>query len=131
MKKVLRFLFLLAFFVMLMIDNTSQAQAVTYDQYALLKGQRKVSIPFTFVHNFIILKVKLYGIVPVNLIYDTGAEHVIIFKKFYTDLLQVEYDKRVPVMGADLSRKIFALITRNAMLEIEGLAPKPYDLLIL
>lgn len=34
-------------------------------------------------------------------------------------------------MGSDLSREIFALITRNVMLEIPGLAPKPYDLLVL
>ncbi len=130
-KKLFRCISLLAFVVILLKGNTGQAQSIRIDQQTLLDGKRKVTIPFRYVHNFIILQVKLYGVLSVNLIFDTGAEHVIIFKRQYTDILQVTYDKRIPIMGADLSRKIFALITRNALLEIEGLAPKPYDLLIL
>ena len=129
-KNLFRFISLLLL-VIVMKGNTVQAQSSLIDAQSILDGQKKVTIPFRFVHNFIILKVKLYGIMNVNLIFDTGAEHVIIFKKEYTDLLQVTYDQRIPIMGADLSRKIFALISRNAMLEIEGLAPKPHDLLIL
>jgi predicted aspartyl protease len=119
------------FFVLFLFGNNAKAQSTLIDQQTLLNGQRKVTIPFRFIHNFIILKVKLYGVLPVNLIYDTGAEHVIIFKREYTDLLNVPYDKKIPIMGADLTRKIFALITRNAMLEIEGLHPKSYDILVL
>lgn len=107
------------------------AQTNLLDQKKFLDGKKKVTIPFRYVHNFIILQVKLYGVISVNLIYDTGAEHVIIFKKEYTDLLQVPYDKRIPIMGADQSRNIFALITRNATVQLEGLEPKPYDLLVL
>lgn len=119
--------------LVLMISTavSADAQSAYIDQKTFLDGKRKVTIPFKYVHNFIILQVKLYGAIPVNLIYDTGAEHVILFKREYTDALRVPYDKRIPIMGADLSRKIFALITRNAMLELEGLLPKPYDLLVL
>lgn len=129
-EKQIRYITLLFLLVILMYGPT-QAQSVIPDQASLLDGKRKVTIPFTYVHNFIILKVKLYGVLPVNLIYDTGAEHVIIFKKEYTDLLQASYDKRIPIMGADLSRKIFALITRNASIQLEGLLPKASDLLVL
>ena len=97
----------------------------------MLKGKKKVSLSFQYVHNFIILQVHIYDGIPVNLIFDTGAEHVIIFKREFTDILQVPYDKKIPILGSDLSREVYALITRNAMLEIEGLAPKPYDLLVL
>lgn len=129
-EKQIRYITLLSLFVMLMTGIT-QAQSVIPDQKSLLDGSRKVTIPFIYVHNFIILKVKLDGVLPVNLIYDTGAEHVIIFKKQYTDLLQTTYGKRIPIMGADLSRKIFALVARNATLQLEGLMPQPYDLLVL
>ncbi len=131
LEKQIRYITLLSLLVIVMNGRTTQAQSVILDQTSLLDGNRKVTIPFIYVHNFIILKVKLYGVLPVNLIYDTGAEHVIIFKKEYTDLLKATYDKRIPIMGADLSRKIFALITRNAMLQLEGLMPKPCDLLVL
>jgi hypothetical protein len=126
-----RLLSLLTIALIGLTGHTGQAQAIRFDQQTFLDGRRKVTIPFSYVHNFIILHVKLFGVLPVNLIYDTGAEHVILFKRQYTDILQVQYDKRIPIMGADLSRKIFALITRNAMLELEGLSPKPTDILVL
>ncbi len=102
-----------------------------YQPIDLLQGRKKVSIPFQYINNFIILEVRMYGMFPVHLIFDTGAEHVILFKREYTDLLHVEYDKRIPILGSDLSRKIHALITRNALLEISGLAPGTADLLVL
>lgn len=108
-----------------------QAQPVFFNQLDLLQGRKKATIPFKYIHNFILLDVRLYGVLPMQLIFDTGAEHVIIFKREYTDLLQVAYDKRIPIMGSDLSREIYALITRNAMVEVTGLSPRPYDLLVL
>ena len=109
----------------------SRAQSVVFSGTDLLQGQKKVSIPFRFIHNFIILDVRIYGTLPIHLIYDTGAEHIILFKREYTDLLGAQYDKRIPVIGSDLSRQIYALITRNAIIELQGLPGTPYDLLVL
>ena len=117
-------------FMIAILTGTADAQPV-YNQLDLLQGKKKVTIPFTYVNNFIILDVKIYGIIPLHLIFDTGAEHVIIFKRQYTDLLQVPYDKRIPIVGSDLSRQIYALITRNSVLELQGLPATPYDLLVL
>ena len=108
-----------------------QGQSLVFDQLSLLQGKKKVTIPFRYVNNFIILDVKIYGILPLHLIYDTGAEHIIIFKRQYTDLLKVPYDKRIPIMGSDLSREVYALISRNAVVEIAGLPASTADLLIL
>lgn len=107
------------------------AQPGFFNQVDLLQGKRKVTIPFKFIHNFIVLEARIYGIMPVQFIFDTGAEHVILFKREYTDVMQVPYDKRIPILGSDLSREIFALITRNGLLEVNGLAPRPYDMLVL
>ncbi|MEO6132773.1 MAG: aspartyl protease family protein, partial [Saprospiraceae bacterium] len=126
-----RFTSLLTFIILLMMDGTVQAQSSFLNQKDFLDGKKKVTIPFRYVHNFIILQVRLYGVLPVNLIYDTGAEHIIMFKREYTDLLQVPYERKIPIMGADQSRNIFALITRNATVQLEGLSAKPYDLLVL
>jgi hypothetical protein len=117
--------------VLLVLPDPSRAQMKFYNQLDLLEGKKKATIPFRYIHNFIVLDVRLYGILPLKFIFDTGAEHIILFKREYTDILNVEYDKRIPVMGSDLSREIYALITRNAQVEVEGLASKPYDLLIL
>ncbi len=117
--------------LLLIVPTTTFAQAKNFQVPDLLQGSKKITIPFRFVHNFIILEVRIFGTIPVHLIFDTGAEHVIIFKREYTDILGVPYDKRIPIMGSDLSREIYALITRNAMLEVTGLPSQPCDLLIL
>lgn len=117
--------------MLLLMAGPVVAQPGFYNQLDLLQGKRKVTIPFKFVHNFIVLEARIYGIMPVQFIFDTGAEHVILFKREYTDVMQVPYDKRIPILGSDLSREIYALITRNGLLEVNGLAPRPYDMLVL
>ena len=122
---------IIVFMLQLSIAGGLCSQSVFFDAVDLLEGQKKVSIPFNFVNNFIILDVKIFGSIPVHLIFDTRAEHVILFKRQYTDILRVPYDKKIPIMGSDLSRQIYALITRNALLEVAGLPSTPYDLLVL
>src|SRR5690606_940054 len=116
---------------LLVITSSLYAQPAYLTPAEMLGGKKKVTIPFRFANNFILLDVRIYGILPMQLIFDTGAEHLILFKRQYTDLLQVTYDKRIPVMGADLSREIYALITRNALVEVDGLDPRPHDILVL
>ncbi len=122
---------LFIFFIITPVVHEVGAQASYVDQISLLNGKKKAVIPFRYVHNFIIIDVKLYGVVPVQFIFDTGAEHVIIFKREYTDMLSEPYDQRVPILGSDMSREVWALIMRNVMLEIKGLKPKPFDVLVL
>jgi hypothetical protein len=98
---------------------------------SILQGKKKAVIPFHYQHNFILLDAKLFGLMPVKLIFDTGAEHIILFKREYTDVLQVPYDRRVPIMGSDLSREIFALVVRNALIQIQGLPARPNDMLVM
>jgi hypothetical protein len=118
--------------LVLQVNNlTAQSPTVFYNQLDLLQGKHKATIPFRYIHNFIVLDATIFGILPVQFIFDTGAEHVILFKREYTDVLQIPYDKRIPVMGSDMSREIFALITRNGVLEVTGLATKPTDMLVL
>lgn len=115
----------------LWVCTTLQSQPTYFNPVDLLQGKKKVTIPFRFVHNFIIIDAHIFGMLPVQLIFDTGAEHLILFKREYTDVLQIPYDKRIPIMGSDLSREIFALIVRNGLVEIDGLPARPTDLLVL
>ncbi len=127
---IIKYLIILTI-ALLSLSPVGYGQTSYFDQLGLLDGKKKAVIPFKYVHNFIILETKLYGIVPAQFIFDTGAEHIILFKREYTDLLKIPYDKRVPILGADLSREIWALIMRNIVVEVNGLKPKPYDLLVL
>jgi hypothetical protein len=119
------------FLACLLFSGFLHSQPGYLNPYDLLQGKKKVVIPFQYQHNFILLDVKLFGLFPVKLIFDTGAEHIILFKREYTDALQIQYDKRIPIMGSDLSREIYALIVRKALIEIQGLPAKPYDVLVM
>jgi hypothetical protein len=112
-------------------QGKGQPPTTLFNNLDLLQGHKKVSIPFRFVHNFIVLDVQLFGVIQAELIFDTGAEHIILFKREYTELLGIEYDKRIPIMGSDLSRRIFALIARNSMVKMMNMPGKPADLLVL
>ncbi len=124
-------IYLLLLLVLQFSQLPAQVPTVFYNQLDLLQGKHKATIPFRYIHNFIVLDATIFGLMHVQFIFDTGAEHVILFKREYTDLLQIPYDKRIPVMGSDMSREIFALITRNGVLEVNGLATKPTDMLVL
>ena len=117
--------------IFLLISIDIIAQPSYYNPIDLLQGKKKVVIPFKYQHNFILLDVHLFGILPVQLIFDTGAEHIILFKREFTDVLGIPYDKRIPIMGSDLSREIYALIIRNGLIQISGLPARPNDMLVL
>ncbi|HSF89454.1 MAG TPA: hypothetical protein VLA46_08565, partial [Saprospiraceae bacterium] len=117
--------------VLLLMGTNGYTQIQYFNPIELLNGKKKATIPFRYIHNFIIVEAKIYGIIPLQFIFDTGAEHIILFKREYTDLLQVPYDRRIPVLGSDMSREIYALIARNGVIEVKGLAPQPYDMLVL
>ncbi len=82
--------------------------------------KRSIRFNFTNVQNFIILDVKLENTLPTKFIFDTGSEYTIIIKKELAYILNMDYFKSIPLYGSDLSRQVFAFISRNAELNIEN-----------
>ncbi|HEX5624711.1 MAG TPA: PDZ domain-containing protein [Saprospiraceae bacterium] len=70
-----------------------------------------IRIPFRYVQSFIILDVKLAHVLPIQLIFDTGSEHTILFEKKWTDLIVNSYLREIKVIGSDLRDEIPALVT--------------------
>jgi len=96
-----------------------------------LEGKKKVVIPFEYKHHFIVIPVRFQGILPLNFIYDTGSEYTILFKRLYTDILGMSYQKRIPILGADQGEELNALICRNVHLQISSLPEASQDILVL
>ncbi len=99
--------------------------------FDILGGKSRVVINFEYANNFILLHVRLFGILPLSFIYDTGAEHTILFKKEFADIFGTKYDLRVPILGTDQSREVYALVARSVDMELEGLDPVQRDILVL
>ncbi len=81
--------------------------------------------------DFILVDVKFNNVLPLKFIFDTGSEHTILFKKEYADLLGVQYDKRIPLMGSDLSQEIYGYIARGVNLHIGNTFLSHNDILVL
>ena len=72
------------------------------------KLAKPIVIPFFMKGDLMIVELKLEGFIPLNLIFDTGAEFSLLFKKPVIDLLNIKYDREVKVIGADRSQILSA-----------------------
>ena len=70
-----------------------------------------IRIPFQYVQSFIILDVKLHQLIPLKLIFDTGAEHTIFFERRWTDLFSNAYQREIKVIGSDLQLELPARLS--------------------
>ena len=76
-----------------------------------------VKIPFDLVNNFVIVNVSIKGL-PLRFIVDTGAEHTILFQKEISDILAIRYDRRVRLMGADMSETVYGYTASNVQIQL-------------
>lgn len=113
---------------LLSIVTMSYTQRLGLD---ILRGKNVAEIPFKLHNGFITIKLHFNNTLPLRFIFDTGAEHTILFHKAYADLLQLPYSKRIEIKGSDMSTSQFALIARNVSLRVEDQIPVLRDVLVL
>ncbi|MBP7821461.1 MAG: retropepsin-like domain-containing protein [Saprospiraceae bacterium] len=112
--------------------GSSSLSAQQIQDFYEIKGQSKeIDINFEYINNLIIVNATFNGILPLRLVFDTGAEHSIIFDKIYTDAIGVDYDMRkVTIMGADFQSYIDAHIARNMTIDIGNIRAKYQNVLV-
>ena len=91
----------------------------------------EISFPYEISNDFILLDVKFNNVLPLKFLFDTGSEHCILFKREYSDLLGLTYQKRIPLLGSDLSQEVFGYIVRGVALNIQNTCLAQTDMLIL
>ncbi|NND32702.1 MAG: hypothetical protein HKN76_08940 [Saprospiraceae bacterium] len=96
-----------------------------------LGDDNEVTLRFEATNHFIIMDVMFSNVLPLKFIFDTGSEHTLLFKKEYADLLGIEYDRKIPLMGSDLSQEIYGYITRGVSLTIAQSYAVKTDILVL
>ncbi|MEL6988372.1 MAG: aspartyl protease family protein, partial [Bacteroidota bacterium] len=107
------------------------SSTLTAQVFDFLNGKNSVDIPFEFSHNFLLVEVKFQNVVPLTMMFDTGAEHTVLFDKVFTDLFNVPYDRKIKIFGSDLSQELYANVARNVYLNVDGLADIPRDIVVL
>lgn len=120
---------ILAIFISLSMGYcTMHGQIIGLD---LLKSNEATEVPFKIEQGFIVVDVWLEGIIPLKMIFDTGAENTILFDKEITTLMGVQYERQIPIMGSDLDSAIIANIARNVTLRLAGCNKVKRDIIVL
>lgn len=109
----------------------AHAGAAQNPDLILRKNWERIDIPFEYENDFIVVKVIINDVFPLRFIFDTGAEHTILTQRAITDLLQVNYARRIPILGADLRRELYAWLALGVKLNIEGLIAPNRSILVL
>ena len=121
--KILLFLFFLGF------AKSIQAQVVI--GLDILNGQKSYEVPFELIQGHIIVEVQFGGILPLKFIFDSGAQHTVLFESDYATILGYRPERQIPIMGADMSGELMAGIYRNVKMKLGPTKVVSRDIIVL
>ncbi|MEY3323364.1 MAG: hypothetical protein RLZZ417_2947 [Bacteroidota bacterium] len=91
----------------------------------------KEEVPFRFEGNFILVSVLFNNLLPLTFILDTGAEYSLLTKKEIADFLNIDYQRRFTLYGADMREELYAYLTKNISLQMGDLHATHRSVLVL
>jgi hypothetical protein len=116
--------------LLFLVSNQNTAYAQTIKDVHNNKVAQ-VEIPFKYINGFIVLDVVFQKIIPLRFVFDTGAENTILFKREYAELLRIPYQKRIKIIGSDMSSEIFANVCHSVFLQVTNLQAVKYNMIVL
>jgi hypothetical protein len=96
----------------------------------LLGSKHRIEIPFNQSNGLLLIELKMNGI-PLTFMYDTGAENTILFKKEIAVFLGLESDRRIRIIGSDLSDAIYGFIVHNVNFKIRSEVQRVESIIVL
>ncbi|MEY4903125.1 MAG: hypothetical protein RLZZ292_940 [Bacteroidota bacterium] len=93
-----------------------QAQSLGFE---LPRGKMS-DFSFELHNNFIVVDILFNQALPVKFILDTGAEHTLLLKREFSDLMGVQYLRTFKIYGTDAKRELTAYIAKNISLKIQN-----------
>jgi len=128
LRHILHILSFAVFGMLLVFPKNAQSQVRGLD---LLSKKGWVEIPFEMEQGFILVKLWLNGVIPLKMIFDTGAENTILFDKEITQILGISFERQIPIIGSDLDSVLIANIARNVRTKLDGCNSVMRDLIVL
>lgn len=118
--------------LLLCFHLSAKAQDAQFIGFRFLDEEKtKVSIPFTLQNNLVIIPVVVNDAIPLHFVVDTGVRTAIITDRSYTDLLKVDYVRRLTMVGADGITPVNALVAQNISLRLPGVIGTAQSVLVL
>ena len=100
--------YILLFFLFCYLPSNGQ-----FHVKQMISENGELKIPFEYEQGFIIVKVFLEGVLPLDFIFDTGAENTVLFEREYADLLGITYNSKVNIIGSDRKTTTVGYISRQ------------------
>jgi hypothetical protein len=99
--------------------------------FKLKEGAKKITIPFEVYNNLIVIPVVVNDQLPLRFVLDTGVRTTILTEKTFSDLLQLEYNKKYTIAGFGEIPLIEAYITNGVSLTLPGIRGEGHAMLVL
>ena len=94
-------------------------------------NRKKAEIPFENYNNLILIPVVLNNALPLKFILDTGVRTTILTDRTLSDLISINYDRKIPLVGVDGSKIVDAFVANDISLQLPGVSGKGQSLLVL
>jgi predicted aspartyl protease len=88
-------------------------------------------IPFQYINGFIVVDVIFQKFLPLKFILDTGAENTILLKKEIAEVMRLPYQKRIKLIGSDMSQEVYALVSNATFLQVTNLPLSRQNIIVL
>ncbi|MBL0764464.1 aspartyl protease family protein [Marivirga atlantica] len=131
MPKVIKS-YLLVFLLIICFEQSalSQNQQMKFG-FEINDQKRSVSIPFKLINNLMVVDVLFQGVVPLKFIIDTGVTNTVLIEKIYADVLDIEPDRKMTLVGAAGGKEVEAFIVNSVNINLKGITGTHIPLLVL
>ena len=99
--------------------------------FSFERGVRRMEIPFKRYNNLVVIPVTINNLITLNFILDTGVQNTILTNKLYGDILGLEYDREVVILGPGENDSIRVLVVDNIDMSIAKIKGKNTPLVVL
>jgi len=122
-----------AFLTLLLITSEYKnvsGQSIRFG-FEINEGKNSTIIPFKLNSNLIIVDVLFEGVIPLKFIVDTGVTNTVLIDKTYSDILNIEPDRKLTLVGAAGLREVEAFIVNRTSIKVGEVTGNNISLLIL
>ncbi|MFA0961733.1 aspartyl protease family protein [Roseivirga sp. BDSF3-8] len=93
--------------------------------------RKKLTLPFEMYNNLIVVPILLNNQIPLKFIVDTGVKTTILTDKAYSDLLNVDYSRKLTIAGLGRNSQVEAYVANNLTVSMPGVVGTGQAFLVL
>lgn len=93
--------------------------------------KRSAGLPFQLINNLMVVDILFEGVIPLKFIIDTGVSNTVLIEKSFADILAIEPDRKLTLIGAAGGKEVEAFIVNSVSIKLKGITGSHIPLLVL